>query len=410
MQGHSVASAELLSQIKKGAWGLLFLFSSTFANGQDRHVDPAQVQFESGLSALFSDDLETALKIFEDLYKKTNAPRVKLEWARAAFLAKKYKLSSQLFNEVLAESIPDSVRFNISLWLTEISVLSDQTDYGFTFVRDTNPFAVGKQQTILIYGTPFIYSPPQEIETLLGLNFHFRHARTLNTSGTVRIIAEADHTAYQGRDNNKTSVKSAFQVKRRSEDNLSLRLGLDHFFQRNELFLKQPYVGVQYRKDQSIGVLNQYQVDATVTKNIYPVFSFADGQSISLSTSATSTVKEDMQIGGNLYLDRTETKLRSQGFNTLTGTVFSRVLAPSILSTVTISLTKSRRTYNGIDELFLLRRHDMRDVISTSIQPNNLKVFGLYPALEIGTERSTSNIKINSFKRTFLNLALKKNF
>jgi hypothetical protein len=151
-------------------------------------------------------------------------------------------------------------------------------------------------------------------------------------------------------------------------------------------------------------------VDATVTKNIYPDFSFADGQSISLSTSATSTVKEGMQIGGNLYLDQTETKLRSQGFNTLTGTVFSRVLAPSILSTVTLSLTKSRRTYNEIDELFLLRRHDMRDVISTSIQPNNLKVFGLYPALEIGTERSTSNIKINTFKRTFLNLALKKNF
>ncbi len=190
-----MASAELFTQLKKGAWGLLFLLSSTFAIGQVRYIDPAQVQFEAGVSALFSDDLENALKLFEDLYKKTNAPRVKLEWARAAFLAKKYKLSSQLFNEVLAENIPDSVRFNISLWLTEISALSDQTDYGFTFVRDTNPFAVGKQQTILIYGTPFLYSPPQDIETLLGLNFHFRHSRTLNASGTVTPYIKAETTS-----------------------------------------------------------------------------------------------------------------------------------------------------------------------------------------------------------------------
>ncbi len=410
MPEHSVASAELFSQTKKGAWGLLFLCSSTFAIEQDRYVDPAQIQFEAGVSALLSDDLENALRIFGDLYKKTNAPRVKLEWARAAFLAKKYGLSSQLFNEVLAENLPDSVRFNISLWLTEISALSDQTDYGFTFVRDTNPFAVGKQQTILIYGTPFLYSPPQDIETLLGLNFHFRHSRTLNASGTVRLIVESDNTVYQGRDNIKTSVKAAIQVKRRSEDNLSLRLGFDHFFQRSELFLKQPYVGIQYRKDQVNGVLNRYQLDATVTKNIYPDYSFADGRSTSLTTSATSTVKEGVQIGGILFLDQTKTRLRSQGAHTFSGTVFARLLVPSSTSTLTLSLTKSRKNYNGIDELFLLRRHDMRDVISASIQPNNLKVFGLFPNLEIGSEKSTSNIKINSFERTFLNFSLKKNY
>jgi hypothetical protein len=117
-----------------------------------------------------------------------------------------------------------------------------------------------------------------------------------------------------------------------------------------------------------------------------------------------------MQIGGSLFWDRTETKLRSQGSHTFSGTVFGRLLVPSKASTLTLSLSKARKNYNGIDELFLLQRHDMRDVISASIQPNNLKVFGLFPNLEIGSEKSTSNIKINSFARKFLNFSLKKNF
>jgi len=406
-----VASAkQIFFSLKKGALGLLFLFSSAIALGQDRPVDPAQVQFEAGVRAMFSGDHEAALALFEALYQKTNAPRVKLEWARAAFLAKKYNLSAQLFREVLDGNIPDSVRFNISLWLTEVSALSDQTDYGFTFVRDTNPFAVAKQQTILIYGIPFQYTPPKGMETLSGLNFYVRHSRTLNSSGTVRLIAEADDTEYQGRDNTKTSVKAALQIKRRPEDNLSLRLGFDHFFQRRDLLLKQPYVGIQYRKDQLTGVLNQYQLDAVLAKNIYPEYSFVDGQTISLSANGSRNVKEGMQIGGNLYVDETETKLWTQGFNTVAGTVYARLLVPPIRSTVRLSMTKSVRTYNGIDELFLLRRHDTRNSLAASIQPYSLKVFGLFPTVEIGLENSNSNISINAFKRTFLNFALKKNY
>ena len=406
-----MASAkQVYTSLKKGAVSLLFLFSSAIALGQDRHVDPAQVQFEAGMRAMYSGDHEAALALFEDLYKKTNASRVKLEWARAAFLAKKYSLSAQLFEQVLEGNTPDSVRFNISLWLTEISALSDQTDYGFTFVRDTNPFAVAKQQTILIYGIPLLYTPPKGMETLSGLNFYIRHSRTLDSLGTVRLIAEADDTQYQGRDNTKTSVKAALQIKRRSEDNLSLRLGLDHFFQRRDLLLKQPYVRIQYRKDKLTGVLNQYQLDAAVTKNIYPEYSFVDGQTISLSANASKNVREGMQIGGNLYIDETETKLWTQGSNTVAGTVYSRLLVPPIRSTVRLSLTKSSRTYNGIDELFLLRRHDTRDVLSASIQPYSLKVFSLFPSVEIGVENSKSNIAINSFKRTFINFALKKNY
>ena len=359
---------------------------------------------------MFADQQEEAIAIFEDLYSKTRSARVKLEWARAAFLGKRYALSRRLFDEVLTEPIPDIVRFNIAVYLGEIAKLGDQTDYGFSFVSDTNPFAVAKKQQVLIYGIPFTYTPPKAQETLAGLNFYVAHARSLTESGTVRLIAEADNTEYQGKDNNKSAVKLALQLKSSAAANGSLRLGVDHFYQRRVLLLRQPYVGLQYRKDQLGGVFQQFQVDIKAGKNTYPDFSYVDGHTTSIAGAVTKNIGNKLQLGANLYLDDTFSKTESQGYNTTAASVNARFFMPVIASNTRLNYAWSNRTYKAVDELFVVTRADRRVAVSASIQPYTLKILGLYPALELGIEKTSSSISINSFDRTFVNFTLRKNY
>lgn len=359
---------------------------------------------------MFAGEQDLAMGIFEDLHKETDAVRVKLEWARSAFLGKRYDLSKKLFDQILTESIPDVVRFNIALYLTEIAKLGDQTDYGWVFTRDTNPFAMAKAQQILIYGIPFTYTPPRAQETLFGLNFYVAHSRSLTDGGTVRLIAEADDTEYEGKDNNKSSIKLALQLKDKSEDNLSFKFGVDHFFQRRNLLLSSPYLGIQYRKDQLAGYFNQYQLEFKTGKNNYAGFPLMDGTLSSLTFYASKNLENGIQVGGNLHLDKATSITESQVYSTELAGVYARFFMPFISSNTRISFTKTRRTYKGLDELFIIKREDFRENISLSIQPYSIKIFGLYPVAEVGIEKSTSNIPINSFKRAFANFALRKNY
>ena len=83
---------------------------------------------------------------------------------------------------------------------------------------------------------------------------------------------------------------------------------------------------------------------------------------------------------------------------------------PVIASNTRLNYSWSNRTYKATDELFTVTRADRRVAMSASIQPYSLKIMGLYPALEFGIEKTSSNISINSFDRTFANFTLRKNY
>jgi hypothetical protein len=102
--------------------------------------------------------------------------------------------------------------------------------------------------------------------------------------------------------------------------------------------------------------------------------------------------------------------MRTQGYTTVAGTAYARFFTPALKSNTQINVTKSQRLYRGIDELFVVRREDAREAVTVSIQPYSIKIYSLYPSIELGVEESKSNIPISSYRRTFVNVALKKNY
>lgn len=398
--------------LSKGGLCLLFLSStlcSAFEIKETTTPAEAQHQFISATDLMFDGKSKEAAEILSDLYEKTNSVRVKLEWARAAFLSHQYDLSLKLFNEIQEQNIPESVRFNIGLYVSEISKTTATTDYGFSINKDANPFSMPSSQEIYIYGLPFKYEPPIKSDNLYGVSFYINHSSPILNNSNLRFIGGFDITKYEGINNNKYAGHVAFDYRFESFKNIGLRAGIDSFYQRTDHILDQPYLNFQHRMDYASGPVNTVQIDLRFSKNIYPMALLSSGKSKSLTIMIGKNISSTAQVGGSIYVDDNFAKLNSLSFKTYSTSVFMKKHVQQISSIFQINLMVAHRLYGGIDELFLKNRTDLRKAASVNITKNT-KLFGLHPSIEFGVEKFSSNIPVNSYERTFINLHLKKLF
>ncbi len=398
-------------RILKGGLCLLFLCIFAQPNQLQAQTNPDfyQSRFELGVEALFSGNPEQAERIFEALYQDTKAIRVKLEWARAAFMSRKYELSKKLFNEVLEENVPDAVRFNVSLFLTEITKFGNHTDYGFNFVKDSNPFAVTSTRKILIFGIPFNYTPPTPNQTLNGVRFFFANSSVILDAAEYRLLTELDATKYEGDLNDRSALKIAIQYTPGMQ-NLSYRLGIDHYHQKSELLLRQPYAAATYRVNQLSGLLNHWEVEARFGSNQYPDFPQVDGGFYAFNFSGRKNILTNLQATFGFYLDDADAKQKSQGYKTLSKNLGVKYFWGAIGSAMQVNYVNAKRNYGEIDDLFMVKRLDNRKYFSVMIQPYRFRFQGLYPSVEIASEKNDSNLSISTYNKRVVNFGLRKNF
>ena len=374
-----------------------------------------QAEFEAGVQQLLAGQYDAARTAFEALYQKTGSLRVKLEWARAAFLSKRYRLAQRLFDEVLEEDIPEAVRFNIGLYKTEVARRGgDLTDYGISFISSYNPFSVAKAKTIYLFGLPFAYVPPDPPKRLTGARAYLSYYRSLNDNETVRLLFDGEYTQYEGRSedgpNSKAAIRTALQFKMRPEDDLSLRTGIDQYYERGNLLLWQPFVSLLWYKDEISGLLNQALIEARVGKNNYPDYSNLNGYNISVNGVFSKNINSSLQLGLSLYADHTHADLKSQSYRTGAAGIWAQAFIPQITSSVQLSYRWTHRAFQAPDELFLQHRTDRQHEISLTVRPYDLRFWSFYPALTVGYVKTDSTIPLYAYRGDYVNLSLRKNF
>ena len=406
-----VVSDKILLAYKMGARWLPFLIISLFFNISAEASETAnQNEFRKGLSFLFNSNYSDAEAVFENLFVKTKAPRVKLEWARSAYLNKKYELSKKLFEEVMESDIPESVRFNIMIYLNQLNELTDHIDYRINFVRDTNPQGSSKPQIIIIYGIPFEYVPIQQQETLNGINLGVYYSKRIMDSKDQRLILDFDLTDYYEGDVSKYNGRVAFESSLVKRLNLKYKIGYDALWKNNENLLNQTYVSLLYSKNKINGFYDSISSEFKYSQNKYVEFSDASANVSSISLGVAKGISESVRLSGGLYLDNAEAKSPSFDYQTLSVSGEIKMHVPLIKSHIKISLANTLRGYGDLDELFLKKRKDNTRNIGMTLMPYNIKVYGLYPSLNITHEKIRSNIKINSYSGAQFNIGLKKRF
>jgi hypothetical protein len=360
---------------------------------------------------MFSGDPNRAKRIFEVLYRDTKSVRVKLEWARAAYLAMDYAEARLLFQEVLdSEGLPDSVRFNISLYLSEVENLSDSIDYRASFVTDTNPFAVPRSQRIRVFGIPFDYVPTRQQETLTGINYGILYSRSIHREGLLRLLLEWDGTRYEGVDNSKWSGQVTLETKLHRTDKLSYRIGYSQADQRGSVLAEQPFVSLNYRSDMVASSPRGITAELKHSRNYFPEYPWANGSTLSASMAAVQGLSESFQTTMSFYFDQNSATNYSQAYGTSFLAVGIRFFSRHLSARANVNLAQSIRRFEGVDELFLTSREDKRTLASLSVQPYSIRIFSLFPAIELGLETVKSTVPINSFDRQFINFSLRKKY
>lgn len=372
-------------------------------------TDPVQKKFESGVQNMIVGEYFTAIKIFEAIYIKNPTPRVKLEWARAAFLNKDFDLSKKLFLEVLVENPPVVVQFNIRLYLEQIEAATSTFNYGFTFVRDTNPFFATEKQTILLFGLPFVYQPETPPQTLSGLRFYFTKTGNFNAAPNLRWSAYLDDTEYEGNNNNKTTMRLGLEVKQHPKDNMSISFGQDLYAQHRGLILSQPYVSFDYKRELLSSWVDQYQISLRRAENKYEVVNYLDGPVTALTIAGSKKMTDYLQVGGHVYLDQTRTSRKTENFDTSGRGLFGSIYAPSWRSHFRLAYSTSTKSFEEPDTFFGERK-DSRENFSIKWMPENIKLLSMVPELEVGIEKTNSTRVISGYERSYVNATLKHRF
>jgi tetratricopeptide (TPR) repeat protein len=131
----------------------------------------SEIEFLRGLIAVEQRGYKAAIRLFRGiLVREPGVVRVRLELARAFFLAKDYDNAERQFRFARAGRIPAAVAANIDRYLVEIR-RERQFTYGLALAvaPDTNINAGPSQSDVYLYGLPFTLSSDARKQSGVGL-------------------------------------------------------------------------------------------------------------------------------------------------------------------------------------------------------------------------------------------------
>lgn len=130
----------------------------------------ADILFKSALAAMQAGRYGYAIKSYRHLLREVPTSRIKLELARALYLAKRYDESLGLFKEVYLDArTPQSVKRNILPFMEGAELRTMRVRYGVRAITDSNPSRVSDGGTIFFNGVPLEYQPPASKKTSYGV-------------------------------------------------------------------------------------------------------------------------------------------------------------------------------------------------------------------------------------------------
>lgn len=161
-----------------------------------------QVRFLMGLVAMRRGEHPKAIDIFRSiLVNHPEALRVRLELARAYFLAKDYQNADRQFRAVRAGNLPAAVQANIDAYLGQIRRSKDWS-YGFSLAvaPDTNINGASTSREVDLYGLPFRLSDDARQKSGIGaaIDANVEFAPRIAPGARLRLGAALKRNEYDG--------------------------------------------------------------------------------------------------------------------------------------------------------------------------------------------------------------------
>src|SRR4051812_48789434 len=261
-----------------------------------------QRAFIEGAERLQAGDYAAAETIFRALVKKTNAPRIKLELARALFHQKKYREARELFNEVLYDpGTPWRVQDNIEAFVRAIEEADGYVKFSASLVSDSNPRNITSQREFTIGGVPLKFIPPQDNHKVNGFRYAMQGFQPIVPEQRFSGYFTASYLDYPGISLDRLTVDMGVVKGLDASGRVSARAGIEAGTFNDRLLYQFPYVGGVAVLSQS--ALHRVSGEVKVGRVKFPDFGYLDSDYRSASVSGLRTVSPRLGLGVNASVE-----------------------------------------------------------------------------------------------------------
>jgi len=407
----ALASAQQLvatGQLKK-ARKVLEHLSKRPLNGRERS---SEVQFLLGLIDVeerrYSDAIHTFRRL---LLREPTSPRVRLELARAFFLAKDYDNAERQFRFALAGGVPPAVAANIDLYL---SAIRQARQFSYTLslgvAPDTNINAGPTVTAVTLYGLPFTLSSNARRESGVGIaaDGSGEWAPTIGEGIRLRMGAQFHVLEYSSHafDDRTMAAYSGPRIVRGRWDVSPLITGFQRWYGQRfyngglggalqATFYPAPRMGIT-------GSLGAQAVHfAQPVGQSGPAYSGSIGSfyTVDPASTVTGSVSVNRQNAELNYYSNTTMQLNLGYFRDL----------PAGFS-ASLEIAGSRTRYDSAFAAFGSARNDKQLSVRTTLLNRKIDIGGFTPRLVYNYIHNSSNINIYEYDRNRVEVGLTRIF
>lgn len=368
------------------------------------HDPGIQRSFVEGVRLLQAGDYEAAARIFEQLVRQTNSPRVKLELARTLFHLQRYAESRALFKEVQFEpDVPWQVRDNIDRFMHDIDNVLGYVRFAVSLVSDSNPRNITSQRDFTIGGVRVSFEPPEDNKRVTGLNYGIQAYQPLAREQRVSGYFTGSYLDYPSSSLDRLTVDAGL-AKEVGSAGARFRAGMEAGTFGDRALYNFPYLAYLHPLSRSATHVVHGEVKGGRVN--FPHYNHLDASygSATLSTFQAFSPTLALSLAGTAEDSRAREEPYSYYGLTLAPGMSWLIPGPALL--IKAEFVYSERRYRGADPLFGDERVDRRTRLDISVRSKQWRWRNLTPALIMWSDRTRSNISFYSYEKLNFAVAL----
>jgi len=384
---------------------VLFLVSA-FASGlvlAQTQEEALQRSFIEGVQQLEAGNLAQAERIFREMLKVTDSPRVKLELARTLFLQGKYKEAKTLFQEVATPSdTPWRVRDNIEHFVRQIEERTGYLKLGMTIVSDSNPRNLPVQREFSIGGLQV--APTEAPKKMTGLRYSAQGWKPIFEPVRIAGYFTASYIDYPNQDLDRLTVDAGIAKNLTDSGRVRGKAGVELGTFGGKRLYHFPYLGLD-------SVLAETETsrltgELKVGKVSFPDFGYLDATNTSAAMSARRALSQTVVLSVSGTIEGSSAKERPYSYYGWEVGPGIDTFWPDSTYLVGARAALGSRKYEADDPLFGEQRSDSRTRLDVTVGNKKWRWRNSYVSLIASLERTRSNIEFYSYRKTSVSVVI----
>lgn len=377
--------------------GAIASLSSTFTHSVENE---RQAQFSQAMSLIEQGRPSDAARMLDALYEDTREPRVRLEFARAAFLAHDLNKARKLFVLAYEDNPPPPVKARILQFIEDIDRRTGKINFSLSATHARNPYRMPNQFGINFAGSYLNLEQNPKQRNVYGLLYTGSYEKKFGEENDIRLQGSFRDLENSGGDFGFADVSVGQNL---SFAPIEIRAGFQ-ILDMNKQSYRMPYLEIAYRLDLSSdkSFIPRFQIGSFQPRDETGL----TGTSYKLSLPIEMSFNAHRIVTLGLRTERRSAKLSEQAF-WAAGPYIENKLDFDFIN-VSSSLSWRKINYDEADPFWMMRRRDKSFYANISAETDRIQIRGMIPSFGVYCDIAKSNVEFYTARDCGISTNLKK--